>query len=458
MGTRVKPVPAFAAPLRWSPENWRKGLPTEARPLDLAGVGNAMPLVGRKGGYVIVAGTFDTKGAELTYIRDRLRSHNLSVKTVDLSTSGSTSSADVPPQHVALRHPNGASAVFTGDRGVSVTAMSRAFVEWIGAAENVSGILSAAGSGGTALATPAMRALPIGVPKMMISTLAAGDIREYIGSSDIMMLYAVTDVQGINRISSKVLARGADILAGAVRQTCSISPSLPSGPALALTYCDTTSPAMHALATRLRDKGVDCMIFLASESGVRSMEHLVEAGIVTTVADLSPNDIGDLVVCKGETLTDRLGAIQRKGIPYIASVAGLDAITLGPPDQIAGELAKRLLFSQSPTRVLMRSSVEENRHIGRWIAERINRMSGPVRLLLPEGGLSALDAPGRMFWNPEANAALFAALRDGIDETAQHRIELVPHHVNSEGFARVLLQRLDAFSNKGGRAADAATT
>ena len=182
------------------------------------------------GGEVLVAGSFDTKGEELRYVRDCLASAGLAPRTVDLSTSGRPSSADVPPHHVAAHHPRGANAVFTGDRGASVRAMAEAFERWIGGRNGgVGGIISAGGSGGTALATPAMRRLPVGTPKVMISTVASGDVGRYVGASDVMMMYSVTDVQGLNRISRRVLANGANALAGMV-QAAQRAPRRPPRP------------------------------------------------------------------------------------------------------------------------------------------------------------------------------------------------------------------------------------
>ena len=391
------------------------------------------------GNEVLVAGTFDTKGPELGHIRDCLAGFGLNPRTVDLSTSGRPSSADIPPHHVAAHHPRGANAVFTGDRGASIGAMADAFERWIGRQGRIGGIISAGGSGGTALATPAMRRLPVGVPKVMISTVASGDVGRYVGASDIMMMYSVTDVQGLNRISRRVLANGANALAGMVRPAARAPRRAPGPdddrPGLGLTMFGVTTTAVQQLTARLDDR-YDCLVFHATGVGGRSMEKLADSGLLAAAVDLTTTEICDMMM--GGILAadeDRFGAFIRTRIPWVGSVGALDMVNFGPRDTVPERYRSRRFVEHNPQVTLMRTTAEENARMGEWIARRINEMTGPVRFLVPEGGVSALDAPGQPFHDPEADRALFDAIAETFEEGANRRLVRTPHHVNDAAFA-----------------------
>ena len=391
------------------------------------------------GNEVLVAGTFDTKGPELGHIRDCLAGFGLNPRTVDLSTSGRPSSADIPPHHVAAHHPRGANAVFTGDRGASIGAMADAFERWIGRQGGIGGIISAGGSGGTALATPAMRRLPVGVPKVMISTVASGDVGRYVGASDIMMMYSVTDVQGLNRISRRVLANGANALAGMVRPAARAPRRAPGPdddrPGLGLTMFGVTTTAVQQLTARLDDR-YDCLVFHATGVGGRSMEKLADSGLLAAAVDLTTTEICDMMM--GGILAadeDRFGAFIRTRIPWVGSVGALDMVNFGPRDTVPERYRSRRFVEHNPQVTLMRTTAEENARMGEWIARRINEMTGPVRFLVPEGGVSALDAPGQPFHDPEADRALFDAIAETFEEGANRRLVRTPHHVNDAAFA-----------------------
>ncbi len=424
----------YVPPKRWSTEHW-----SADRPSDSGTVSSSAHAVLRKddlSGHVIVAGTQDTKSAELGFIRDRLLAQGLAVKTVDLSTSGKPSSADIPPHHVAVWHPSGAGAVFTGDRGSSVAGMSQAFERWVSNATGIAGMISAAGSGGTALATPAMRALPLGVPKVMISTVASGEVSQYVGPSDIMMMYSVTDVQGINQISSKVLANGADALAGAVKfGRENRLPALSGKPALGLTMFGVTTPAVQQVVKQL-EADYECLVFHATGVGGQSMEKLADGGFLSGVLDLTTTEIVDLLVGGVFTATeDRMGAIIRTGMPYVGSVGATDMVNFGEPQTVPEKFSHRQLHQHNPQVTIMRTTAEENTRLGVWIAERLNQMPGPVRFLLPLQGLSAMDAPGKPFDNPLARNALYDALRANMNQTDTHKLVEIDAHINDPAFA-----------------------
>ncbi len=405
------------------------------------------PLAAQGERVVLVAGTLDTKGAELRYIRDVLKAEGVQARMVDLSTSGKPSGAEAPAHLVAAWHPRGAAGVFTGDRGASVAAMTVAFERWIRRQEGVAGIISAGGSGGTALATPAMRALPVGVPKVMISTVAAGNVERYVGASDIMMLPSIADVQGLNSITRRLLANGARALAGMVKGR---EEALKTGgedrssekPSIGMTMFGLTTPCVQAIQAALEDE-YDVLVFHATGVGGRCMENLVDSGLMSGVIDITTTEVPDMMMGGVFQATeDRFGAIIRAGMPYIGSCGAVDMVNFGAPDTVPERYRGRRFYEHNPQVTLMRTTAEENERIGRWIGERLNEMTGPVRFFLPEGGLSGLDAPGGAFHDPAADAALFRALEATVRQTSTRRLVRAPHHINDPAFAAMVV---DAF-------------
>mgnify|MGYP000240230488 CR=1 FL=1 len=395
------------------------------------------PVAATSGRAAYVAGTFDTKARELFFIRQCLEKLGLRVVTVDLSTSGKPSPASVHPREVARHHPDGEAAVFSGDRGSAVTGMALAFEHYVRTRRDLGGIISAGGSGGTSLATPGMRALPIGVPKVMVSTMASGDTRPYVGPSDICMMYSVTDVQGINRISEKVLANAAHALAGMV--THPPAESAITKPALGLTMFGVTTPCVQAVAKRLQDS-FDCLVFHATGVGGQSMEKLVESGLLAGVIDVSTTEVADEigggVLSAGPT---RLDVFARHALPYVGSCGALDMVNFGAWDSVPERFKVRKLYRHNPTVTLMRTSVDENRRIGEFIAAKLNAMAGPVRFLIPEGGVSAIDKPGQPFHDPEADRVLFATLEQHFRAGTERKLVRLPHHINDDAFADALV-------------------
>ena len=395
------------------------------------------------GNVALVVGTFDTKARELKFIRDSLRDVGIQTRTVDLSTSGKPSSADVSPSEVASAHPRGAGRVFGDDRGQSVSAMATAFETWILRQRDIGGIISAGGSGGTVLGTAGMRRLPIGIPKVMISTVASGDVGRYVGPADIMMLYAVADVQGLNIITETVLANGAHALAGMMaraRTPAQRAAALAKRkPAVGLTMFGVTTPCVQAVAAALGED-YDCLVFHATGTGGQSMEALVDSGLLTGVIDATTTEVADLLVGGTFPATeDRFGAFIRRSVPYVGSCGALDMVNFGPRDTMPERFRSRNLVIHNPNVTLMRTTRDENAAFGRWIGERLNRMRGPVRFLIPEGGVSALDAPGKPFHDPQADAALFEAIEATVSRTGQRQVIRVPVNINDPAFAAALV-------------------
>jgi uncharacterized protein (UPF0261 family)/ABC-type branched-subunit amino acid transport system ATPase component len=407
---------------------------SEARPV------LQLPVAQTVGRAAYIAGTFDTKGRELLYLKSCLEKLGLRTVTVDLATSGKPSPASVSPREVARHHPGGERAVFTGDRGSAVTEMAVAFEEFVVRRRDLGGLIAAGGSGGTALATRAMRRLPIGVPKVMVSTVASGDVKPYVGPSDICMMYSVTDVSGINRISEKVLANAAHALAGMLAFSRTASAAEQQGkPALGLTMFGLTTPCVQAVCKQL-ETDYDCLVFHATGTGGQTMEKLADSGLLAGVLDITTTEVTDEIV--GGVLTagpTRMDVFATAAIPYVGSCGALDMVNFGARPTVPARFADRNLHVHNPNVTLMRTTVDEAARVGRFIVEKLNRMEGPVRFLIPEGGLSGLDRPGGPFWDPAADRALFDAITGGFRTGTNRKVLKVPSHVNDPAFADALV-------------------
>ena len=386
---------------------------------------------------VYVAGTFDTKGKELFFLRQCLEKLGLRAVTVDLSTSGRPSPASVHPREVARYHPQGEKAVFSSDRGSAVTAMALAFEQFIQHRHDVGGLISAGGSGGTTLATAAMRVLPIGIPKVMVSTMASGDTKAYVGPSDICMMYSVTDVQGINRISEKVLSNAAHAMAGMVTHSHRGADAVK--PAIGLTMFGVTTPCVQAV-TKLLEADYDCLVFHATGTGGQSMEKLAGSHLLNGVIDVSTTEIADEiaggVLSAGPT---RMDIFAQLDIPYVGSCGALDMANFGAYDSVPEKFKGRVLYRHNPNVTLMRTTADECRQMGEFIGHKLNAIKGPVRFLVPEKGFSAIDQAGHPFHDPQADQAFISALQSTFKSSAKHKLMRLPLHINDEAFAQALV-------------------
>jgi uncharacterized protein (UPF0261 family)/ABC-type branched-subunit amino acid transport system ATPase component len=399
------------------------------------------PVAQTSGRAAYIAGTFDTKGRELFYLRNCLEKLGLRAVTVDLATSGKPSPAMVHPREVARHHPQGERAVFTGDRGSAVSEMAVAFEHFVARRRDLGGLISAGGSGGTALATQAMRRLPIGIPKVMVSTVASGDVKPYVGPSDICMMYSVTDISGINRISEKVLANAAHALAGMIAY--SKREKEQTRPALGLTMFGLTTPCVQAVTKQLEAR-YDCLVFHATGTGGQSMEKLVDSGLLAGVIDVTTTEIADELV--GGVLSAgpaRMDAIINRKIPYVGSCGALDMVNFWAMETVPAQFRERSLHRHNNNVTLMRTTPEENARIGRFIAGKLNRMEGPVRFLIPEGGVSGIDAPGKPFWDPAADKALFDSIATNLRISSNRKLVRLPHHINDPAFAEALVSNFN---------------
>lgn len=384
-------------------------------------------------------GTCDTKAAELRYLRERLAACGVSSRIVDVGTRGDDQgTADVTAAEVAACHPEGDAAVFVNDRGRAVAAMAEALRRWLPARRDIGGVLGIGGSGGTALIAPALRELDIGVPKMLVSTIASGNVAPYVGPSDIAMLYSVTDVAGLNRISRRVLGNAAHALAGMLQGQ--VPDVTEDKPAIGLSMFGVTTECVNRLSAAL-EGDYDCLVFHATGTGGRSLEKLANSGMIEGLLDVTTTEICDLmmggVFSAGE---QRLDILAQRALPYVGSCGALDMVNFAARETVPERYRERLLYEHNPQITLMRTTAEENARMGRWIGEKLNRSRGPVRFLLPEGGVSALDAPGQPFHDPEADAALFAALEATVDQTPQRQLIRYPFNINDPEFAAALVE------------------
>ncbi|KAA8726700.1 Tm-1-like ATP-binding domain-containing protein [Ewingella americana] len=389
---------------------------------------------------VYIATTTDTKGREQAFVAELVRAAGAKVVTVDLSTKHKThdGQADISAATVAAFHPQGIDAVFCGDRGKAITAMAQAFEGFMASRTDVAALLGLGGSGGTALITPAMQALPVGVPKLMVSTMASGDVSAYIGASDIALLYSVTDVAGLNRISRQVLANAAHQIAGAVLF------SQPDGqedkPAVGLTMFGVTTPCINS-ASELLESEFDCLVFHATGSGGKAMEKLVSSGLLSGVLDLTTTEVCDLLfdgvlACGPE----RFDAMAQTQIPFVGSCGALDMVNFGHISTVPARYADRQFYEHNAQVTLMRTTPEENAEMAKWIGEKLNACEGEVRFLIPEGGFSALDAVGQPFWNPDALNAFANTLENTVKQTAKRRVIRLNCNINDPEFAETAVR------------------
>lgn len=386
-----------------------------------------------------VVGACDTKREELQYVRDLLQRAGLSVALVDVGILGELDcSADISRLEVARCHVGGTAAVLgERDRGRAVAAMANAFLRFVESRRDIGGMIGLGGSGGTAMIAPAMQSLPIGVPKLMISTVASGNVAPHVGGADICMLYPVTDILGLNSISAQVLANGAHALAGMMQHR--VPATCQGKDSVGLTMFGVTTPVVTRVVSTLRSH-FDCLVFHATGIGGRSMEAMVDQGKIASVIDITTTEVCDLLLGGQQPADpDRFGSVARTHIPFVGSCGALDMVNFGAPDTIPRKYRKRQLYRHNSNVTLMRTRAEDTARIGAWIGARLNACAGEVRFLLPLKGVSAIDAPGEPFYDPVANAALFDALWRTVRQTDRRKLIDVPHHINDPAFADIVV-------------------
>ncbi|BCG70816.1 UPF0261 protein [Mesorhizobium sp. 113-1-2] len=383
---------------------------------------------------IYVVGTADTKGEELAFLADAIAATGAAVSRVDVGTRDATIPVDVTAEEIASHHPDGGTAVLGGDdRGAAVAAMGVAFTRFVQSRNDIAAMIGIGGGGGTSIITSGMRALPLGLPKIMVSTLASGDTAPYVDVSDIIMMPSVTDMAGLNRLSRVVLHNAAQAISGMAARP---APPPDGKPSIGLTMFGVTTPCVTAIADQLR-LTYDCMVFHATGTGGRSMEKLGDSGLLSGVIDITTTEVCDLLFGGVLPATqDRFGAIARTGLPYVGSVGALDMVNFWAPSAIPERYRGRLFYEHNPNVTLMRTTAQECRTIGEWIGARLALCEGPVHFLIPEKGVSALDIEGGAFFDPEADAVLFEAIERTIKPNANRRVTRLPLHINDSEFAR----------------------
>ena len=395
-----------------------------------------------------VVGTCDTKYRELKYVVERIQEMGVPTVLVDVGSTPHGNTVDVTNEEVAAYHPEGKRIVGSvDDRGEAVRLMAEAFAEFLRSREDLAGVVGLGGSGGTSLVTTGMRRLPVGVPKVMVSTVASGDVSPYVGPNDIAMMYSVVDVAGINRISRTVLANAAHALAGMIKGK--IPSPAEAKPAMGMTMFGVTTPAVTAVREKL-EADYDVLVFHATGTGGQSMEKLADSGMLSGIIDVTTTEVCDLfmggVMSAGE---DRFGAVIRTKLPYVGSTGALDMVNFGAKDTVPEKYKDRNLYVHNPQVTLMRTTPEENRRMGEWIASRLNDAEGPVRFLIPENGVSLIDAEGQPFHDPEADAELFSAIERTLKQTDNRKLMKLPYNVNDPEFADALVENFREIMQKG---------
>jgi uncharacterized protein (UPF0261 family) len=383
---------------------------------------------------VYVIGTCDTKGDELRFACACIARAGAKPVLVDVSTAKPDPDADVTAESVAAHHPDGTTAVLgLTDRGQAVSAMGEALKRYLLARKDLGAVLGLGGSGNTAIVTEAMRALPVGLPKVMVSTLASGNVAGFVGPTDIMMMHAVTDIAGLNAISRTVIGNAAHAVAGMVRTR--VPKVRKSKPTVGYTMFGVTTACVNEIRRRL-EPITESFVFHATGTGGQSFEKLAESGFFDGVLDITTTEVADYLV--GGVLpctADRFGAFIRHAIPYVGSVGACDMVNFGARATVPPQFAKRKLHVHNAHVTLMRTTPEENARIGAFIVTRVNRMPGPVRFLLPLKGVSAIDAEGQPFHDPQADAALFDAIRRGWEKAKNRKLIELDLNINDPAFA-----------------------
>jgi uncharacterized protein (UPF0261 family) len=366
---------------------------------------------------IAIIAAFDTKGAEARFLEGIVRSRGHRKLTIDVGVLADPSiPADIVASEVA--HAGGGDLQTlrrAGDKAQAMEVMTRGAA--IVAANlhregRFDAIIGLGGSAGTAIASSAMRALPIGVPKVLVSTVAAGDTRPYIGTKDLTMMYSIVDIAGLNRISTRVLANAVGAVIGMVETTL---PAYEERPLIAASMFGNTTTCVDRARGTLDAAGFEVLVFHATGAGGMTMESLISDGYVDGVLDLTTTEWAD-ELCGGvfSAGAKRLDAAALAGIPQVVAPGCLDMVNFWAPDTVPAAYVARKLFRWNPNVTLMRTDVDENRRLGRILAEKVNQSIGPVRVLLPLRGVSQLDSPGGEFWWPEADQALFQSVRQSL--------------------------------------------
>ena len=392
---------------------------------------------------VCLVGTLDTKGLEFQFLKERVEASGVSTCVIDTGVLGEPHFApDISAIEVAEAAGTSLQALRDeGDRGNSVAAMANgaaAIVAKLHGEGKIDGLISLGGSAGTTIGTTAMRTLPIGVPKVMVSTLASGDTSPYVGTKDITMMYSVVDIAGINSLSRQILTNAAGAIAGMVNAEV---PAVDDKPLIGATMFGVTTPCVTKAREVLEEAGYEVLVFHATGAGGRAMEDLVKGGFIVGVLDATTTELADELV--GGVLSagpNRLEAAGNLGVPQVIAPGALDMVNFGPPDTIPEKFRNRKFYQHNPTVTLMRTTVEENAELGKIMGRKLSQAKGPTTVIIPRQGVSAIDTEGQPFDSPEAREAWVENLKASLGDNVT-LIEM-DNHINDDEFATKLAETL----------------
>ena len=393
---------------------------------------------------VCIVGTMDTKGVEFSFIKEQIESTGVSTCVINTGILGEPQlTPDISADEVAQAGGSSLQALRDeGDRGNSVTVMAQGAATLVAekqAAGEIDGIISLGGSAGTTIGTTAMQAVPVGVPKIMVSTLASGDTSPYVQSKDICMMYSVVDIAGINRLSRQILANAAGAIVGMVN--AEVPAAATDKPLIAATMFGVTTPCVTKAMEILEAAGYEVLVFHATGTGGQAMEALVKGGFLAGVLDVTTTELADELV--GGILSagpDRLEAAGESGLPQVVAPGALDMVNFGPPDTVPEEFSDRLFYQHNPTVTLMRTTAEETAELGRIMARKLSAAQGPTTVVIPTQGVSAIDKTGQPFDSPEARTAWIENLKAHIGSNVT--VIEMDAHINDNEFATKLVETL----------------
>ena len=393
---------------------------------------------------VCIVGTMDTKGLEFSFIKAQIESTGTSTCVINTGILGEPGlTPDISADEVAQAGGSSLQALRDeGDRGNSVAVMAQGAAALIAekqAAGDIDGIISLGGSAGTTIGTTAMQAVPVGVPKIMVSTLASGDTSPYVQSKDICMMYSVVDIAGINRLSRQILANAAGAIVGMVN--AEMPEATADKPLIAATMFGVTTPCVTKAREILEAAGYEVLVFHATGTGGQAMEDLVKGGFLAGVLDVTTTELADELV--GGVLSagpDRLEAAGESGLPQVVAPGALDMVNFGPPDTVPEQFSDRLFYQHNPTVTLMRTTAEETAELGRIMARKLSEAQGPTTVIIPTQGVSAIDKTGQPFDSPEARVAWIENLKAHIGDNVT--VIEMDAHINDDEFATKLVETL----------------
>ncbi len=393
---------------------------------------------------VAILGTLDTKGVEYKFVKDQVEANGASTLVIDVGIMGQPAfTPDIPASEVAkAAGVDLNSLIKERDRGRSIATMSKgaaSIVKALYERGKFQGIISLGSTGGTTIGTTAMQALPTGVPKLMVSTVASGNTRPYMGLKDITMMPSVVDIAGINRLSRQILTNAAGAIAGMVKTE--VKAEAQSKPLISATMFGVTTPCVTKARAILESAGYEVLVFHATGTGGRAMEGLIRDGFIKGVMDVTTAELADELV--GGVLSagpNRLEAAGELGIPQVIVPGALDMVNFGPPETVPDKFKGRSFYQHNPTITSMRTTRDENTQLGKIMAEKLNRAKGPTTVVIPKQGWSAINSEGQPFYDMEANAAFVESLKSNLGEQV-HLIEM-DNHINDERFARMIANLL----------------